>query len=37
VFGRWAGKSQADLLEDPTYVAACTAAFAQQAVASPSS
>jgi hypothetical protein len=36
VFGRWGGKAQADLVQDPTYVAACTAAYAQKAVASPS-
>ena len=36
VSGRWAGKSQADLVQDPTYVAACVAAFATQPLPSPS-
>ena len=36
ISGRWAGKSQADLVQDPTYVAACVAAFATQPLPSPS-
>jgi hypothetical protein len=36
VFGRWAGKSQPDLVQDPTYVAACVAAYAANANVPPS-